>query len=49
MIDRVWGYESAEGAVLKNMVYRLRRKIEPDPAHPHYIRTAPGGHVFRVH
>jgi DNA-binding response OmpR family regulator len=48
MIDRVWGYESAEGAVLKNMIYRLRRKIEPDPAHPHYIRTAPGGYVFQV-
>ncbi len=48
MIDRVWGYESAEGAVLKNMVYRLRRKIEPDPAHPHYIRTVDGGYVYQV-
>jgi DNA-binding response OmpR family regulator len=47
MIDRVWGYESAEGAVLKNMVYRLRRKIEPDPAHPQYIRTVDGGYVYR--
>jgi DNA-binding response OmpR family regulator len=48
MIDRVWGYESAEGAVLKNMIYRLRRKIEPDRAHPRYIRTAPCGYVFQV-
>jgi DNA-binding response OmpR family regulator len=46
IIDRVWGYDSADSAVLKNMVYRLRRKVEPDPAHHHYIRTVPGGYVF---
>jgi DNA-binding response OmpR family regulator len=47
IVDRVWGFESADSAVLKNMVYRLRRKIEPDPAHPRYLRTAAGGYVFQ--
>jgi len=46
IIDRVWGFENAEPGALKTMVYRLRRKIEPDPAHPRYLRTAPGGYVF---
>ena len=46
IIDRVWGFESAEPGALKTMVCRLRRKIEPDPAHPRYLRTAPGGYVF---
>jgi len=46
IIDRVWGFESAEPGALKTMVCRLRRKIEPDPAHPRYIRTARAGYVF---
>jgi DNA-binding response OmpR family regulator len=46
IIDRVWGFEGAEPGALKAMVYRLRRKIEPDPAHPRYIHTVSGGYVF---
>ncbi len=46
IIDRVWGFDSAEPGALKTMVYRLRRKIEPEPAHPSYIRTVLGGYVF---
>lgn len=46
IIDRVWGFESADSGMLKNVVYRLRQKIEPDPAHPHYICTVPGGYAF---
>jgi two-component system KDP operon response regulator KdpE len=38
----VWGPESAEEAdYLRVYVSRLRRKIEPDPAHPRYILTVP--------
>ena len=38
----VWGPESAEEAdYLRVYVSRLRRKVEPDPAHPRYILTVP--------
>lgn len=40
LIQQIWGY-SAEGdrATLKNLVYRLRRKIEDNPAQPRIIQT----------
>lgn len=48
IIDRVWGYaNSEENVLLKNVIYRLRRKIEQDPAQPVYIVTVPGmGYAF---
>jgi two-component system response regulator RegX3 len=48
IIDRVWGYSGGgDSIVLKNVVYRLRRKIEPDPSQPRYVQTVPGeGYVF---
>jgi two-component system, OmpR family, KDP operon response regulator KdpE len=44
IISRVWGFSSDgdKGAMLKNLVYRLRKKIEPDPNHPAYLLTDPG-------
>jgi DNA-binding response OmpR family regulator len=40
LVERVWGrYGEGDGVLLKNLVYRLRRKIEPDPAHPTYLIT----------
>jgi DNA-binding response OmpR family regulator len=44
LIDRVWGY-SGEGnrPLLKNLIYRLRRKVEKDPASPRSILTMAGG------
>ena len=49
IVERVWGYEgNGEGALLKNLVYRLRRKIEPDPSQPRYIELVAGeGYAFR--
>ncbi len=50
IVARVWGH-SGEGdsVLLKNLVYRLRRKIEPDPSHPQYIETVSGtGYTFRA-
>jgi two-component system KDP operon response regulator KdpE len=43
LLERVWGagYEQ-ETEFLWVYIRRLRRKIEPDPAHPRYILTAPG-------
>ncbi len=50
IIDRVWGFADNEGdnTLLKNLVYRLRRKIEPDPSEPRYIQTVAGeGYMFQ--
>jgi len=39
----VWGYTGeADATMLKNVVYRLRRKIEADPANPKIIQTVSG-------
>lgn len=43
LLERVWGAGyGQETDFLWVYIRRLRRKIEPDPAHPRYIRTAPG-------
>lgn len=43
IIERVWGY-SAEGnrELVRGLVRRLRRKIEPDASESRYIHTHPG-------
>jgi|SRR5215216_3031441 len=50
LCQRVWSHHSiGDPATLKNLVYRLRRKIEADPANPHYLHTVPGvGYRFVV-
>jgi len=41
--QRVWGYTAeADNTMLKNVVYRLRRKVETDPANPLIIQTVVG-------
>jgi two-component system response regulator MtrA len=41
--QRVWGYSAeVDNTMLKNVVYRLRRKIELDPANPLIIQTVVG-------
>ena len=41
--QKVWGYRSeADNTMLRNVIYRLRRKIESDPAKPLIIQTVPG-------
>lgn len=43
LLQRVWGYEGGdEVESLKVLIYRLRQKIEPDPAHPRYLLTERG-------
>lgn len=42
IISQVWGAEGADRDMLRQLVYRLRRKIEPNPTHPCYIENVPG-------
>lgn len=43
IIDHVWGYhDRGARALLKQLVRRLRTKIEPDPAQPRYLQTVRG-------
>jgi len=46
--QRVWGYSNvADITMLKNVVYRLRRKFEKDPANPQIILNVTGvGYKF---
>jgi two-component system, OmpR family, response regulator RegX3 len=49
ILERVWGFPDDTNILLKNLIYRLRRKIEPDPAHPRHIQTvASGGYIFEA-
>ncbi len=41
LITRIWGPEGATHDMLKQLVYRLRNKIEPDPGAPTLIETIP--------
>lgn len=48
IIRRVWDeYSVGDNVLLKNLIYRVRRKIEPEPREPRYIQTTFGGYVFR--
>lgn len=42
IIAHVWGPDSADRDMLRQLVRRLRHKIEPDPTSPRYIETVPG-------
>ena len=42
IIAHVWGAEGGDKDMLRQLVHRLRSKIEPDPANPIYIETVPG-------
>lgn len=43
LLQLVWGYQEAPMTrAVDSFIFRLRRKIETDPHHPRYIRTAHG-------
>ena len=47
LIAAVWGADGGDRTMLKQLVYRLRAKIEDDAAQPVYIETVPGiGYAF---
>jgi DNA-binding response OmpR family regulator len=48
IIPSIWGaYGSGDQVLLKNVVYRLRKKIEADPGHPALLQTWQGGYSFQ--
>jgi DNA-binding response OmpR family regulator len=50
IIDHVWGPEGADLDMLRQVIHRLRNKIEPDSSEPIYIETVPGlGYGLSVH
>jgi two-component system response regulator RegX3 len=48
LLTRVWGPEwIGEPDLVKQYIYRLRQKIEPDPSTPRYLHTVRGeGYYF---
>jgi DNA-binding response OmpR family regulator len=48
IVEHVWGYRGENNTdLLKHVVYRLRRKIEPDPTNPVFVQTMAGaGYAF---
>lgn len=42
IIDHVWGPSGGDRDMLRQLVRRLRNKIEPDPTDPSIIKTIPG-------
>jgi len=48
IIQSIWGgYGRGDQVLLKNVVYRLRKKIEADPSHPLLLQTELGGYSFQ--
>jgi two-component system, OmpR family, KDP operon response regulator KdpE len=50
LLEEIWGPRGVKNtSYLRVFVSRVRRKLEPDPAHPRYLLTATGlGLVFEV-
>ena len=49
LISDVWGANGGSAEMLRQLVRRLRAKIENDPADPYYITNHPGiGYAFRL-
>ncbi|HET9911072.1 MAG TPA: response regulator transcription factor [Anaerolineales bacterium] len=49
LISDVWGVSGGNSEMLRQLVRRLRAKIESDPTKPYYIQNLPGlGYAFRL-
>lgn len=42
LLRGVWGDDEPVSSVLESTIHRLRKKLEPDPARPMYLRTVYG-------
>src|SRR5215216_4446324 len=48
IIESIWGgFGNGDQVLLKNVVYRLRKKIEDDPGRPLFLKTGQGGYSFQ--
>jgi DNA-binding response OmpR family regulator len=48
IIERVWGFHGeGNSALVKNVIYRLRKKIEPNREWAQILLTETGGYLFR--
>jgi len=49
ILTQVWGpFQVGGSALVKNVIYRLRKKVEKDPVHPAHIKSIDGGYCFSV-
>ena len=49
LISDVWGAGGGNSEMLRQLVRRLRAKIEKDPTNPYFIQNVPGlGYAFRL-
>ena len=49
LISDVWGASGGNSEMLRQLVRRLRAKVETDPTKPYYIQNLPGlGYAFRL-
>ena len=49
LISDIWGAGGGSSEMLRQLVRRLRSKIEADPTNPYYIQNLPGlGYAFRL-
>jgi two-component system KDP operon response regulator KdpE len=47
LLQRVWGADYiGETTYLRTFIRHLRRKLEPDPAHPRFLHNEPGVGYF---
>ena len=42
LLAKVWGYVAGDTRTVDVHIFRLRRKIEPDPEHPRLVHTVRG-------
>ena len=48
IVQSIWGgYDNGDQVLLKNVVYRLRKKIEAEPSNPVLLQTGPRGYCFQ--
>jgi two-component system KDP operon response regulator KdpE len=45
LLEQVWGLIDAKTNYVRVFMVAIRRKLEPDPAHPRYLLTEPGSGI----